>query len=82
MLDKRTQIYLSAAQWRAVEDKSRRLGISCAEVIRRAIDADQDSEPSLSAVLDKVAGSWAHLSQFDEAYVERMRGEWRERSGG
>ena len=56
MLAKRTQIYLSETQWKAVEEGAHRLGISAAEVIRQAIDQSLAERPSLDDVLGGVAG--------------------------
>lgn len=82
MLSKRTQIYLSEEQWQAVEDRARQLGISAAEVIRRAVDRELSNKPRFAEVLGEVAGAWAHLESIDSAFIEKMRREWEGRSGG
>ncbi len=78
---RRTQLYLSEAQWKAVEEKARRLGTSAAEMIHQAIDQSLGRRPPLDDVLDRVAGAWAGLEQFDSAYLARIRAEWDRRTG-
>ena len=53
---KRIEISLSETQWKAVEERAHRLGISAAEVIRQAIDESLAERPSLDDVLGGVAG--------------------------
>ncbi len=73
---KRTQFYLSHAQWDALEAEAHRGGVSAAEVIREAIDRYLATKPDFVATLRAVTGAWADTPADSEAYVRGLRSEW------
>lgn len=75
---KRTQIYLSEAQWRDLSRTARTEGTSVAELIRRAVDATYRTarlDPVAVEAWDALAGMWAGRDDIPEAasYVRRLR---------
>ena len=75
---KRTQIYLSDAQWRDLSRAARTEGTSVAELIRRAVDATYRTarlSPAAVEAWDALSGIWAGRDDIPdaEAYVRRLR---------
>ncbi len=82
-LSKRTQLYLAREQWATVEATARRLGVSSAEVVRRAIDMYCRQMPDFSSTAAKVAGAWKGRKGLPKSSdVRRFRQEWEKRPGG
>ena len=75
---KRTQIYLSDAQWRDLSRSARQEGTSVAELVRRAVDASYRTErlsPVAVEAWDAMAGLWADRADVSDGveYVRRIR---------
>jgi hypothetical protein len=74
---KRTQIYLSAEQWRELNARSKREHTSVAELIRRAINQVYRAKrkTTFRAALHDVAGIWADRADIGETeeYVRALR---------
>jgi hypothetical protein len=75
---KRTQIYLSDAQWRDLSRSARAEGTSVAELVRRAVDSTYRTarlSPNAVEAWDSIAGIWADRADIGDstAYVRRLR---------
>ena len=78
---KRTQIYLTAAQGRLLERRSRATGRTVSELIRAAIDEvyarrTMDREAQIRLARHS-AGAWKDRPETGAEYVERLRGSRR-----
>jgi Ribbon-helix-helix protein, copG family len=76
---RRTQIYLTEAQGRLLEGRSRATGRSVSQLIREAVDGTyvrgrETSRAERVRLARKAAGAWAKFAETGEAYVERIRG--------
>jgi hypothetical protein len=76
---RRTQIYLSEAQGRLLEERSRVTGRTVSDLIREAIDDVYAGRRGMSRaermrLAKKTAGAWKDFSETGAAYVERVRG--------
>jgi hypothetical protein len=79
---RRTQIYLTEAQGRLLERRSRATGSPISELIRAAIDQVYAGERRLSRadrvrLARKTAGAWKDFPETGAEYVERLRGSGR-----
>lgn len=81
-LTKRTQIYLTHEQWARVEAKANRIGVSAAEVVRRAVDAYCASPEDFRSAVRAASGAWRNRKLDAEAYVRGLREEWNTRPHG
>lgn len=74
---RRTQIYLSAEQWRELSAKAKAEHASMAELIRRAIDQVflVKGKENFTAALHDVAGIWADRTDIGttKEYVRALR---------
>ena len=76
---RRTQIYLTEAQGRLLESRSKATGRTISELIRDAIDAAYSSGRRVSRaerirLARAAAGAWATAAETGAEYVERIRG--------
>lgn len=72
MLSTRTQVYLTDAQRRRLDARSRRTGASMARLIREAVDAYlPDDRPDPQAVLDETFGTLPDLELPTRAEWDR-----------
>jgi hypothetical protein len=79
---RRTQIYLTDEQGKALEDRSRQTGRSVSQLIRDAIDNAYAARRPMSRaervrLARQTAGAWAGLPETGAEYVERVRGRGR-----
>jgi hypothetical protein len=79
---RRTQIYLTEEQGRALERRSRVTGRSISQLIRAAIDAAYTRRRGLTReerlhLARMTAGAWADFPESGAEYVERVRGRKR-----
>jgi hypothetical protein len=75
---RRTQIYLTTAQGRLLERRSRATGRTVSELIRSAID-EVYARPALDQrtrlrLARRSTGAWKDRPETGEEYVERLRG--------
>ncbi|OQY99226.1 MAG: hypothetical protein B6D41_01725 [Chloroflexi bacterium UTCFX4] len=74
---KRTQIYLSDAQWEQLDALSRQQDTSVAELIRRAITRvyPASRQTQFARVLDPVIGMWANHPELGstDSYIRSLR---------
>jgi hypothetical protein len=75
----RTQIYLTEAQGRLLERRSRATGLTVSQLIRDAIDAAYADRRAPSRdervrIARQTAGSWPAFPETGAEYVERVRG--------
>jgi metal-responsive CopG/Arc/MetJ family transcriptional regulator len=63
---------------RWLESRSRRLRVSSAELVRRAIREyrSKESRKSLAGVLRDTAGTWTSVKGDTQDHVEALRKEW------
>jgi len=76
---RRTQIYLTEEQGRALDSRSRQTGRSVSQLIRDAIDTTYTARRPLSRtervrLARRTAGAWAASTETGAEYVERIRG--------
>ena len=76
---RRTQIYLTEAQGRLLEGRSRATGSSVSELIRAAIDHAYGGRGTMSRaervrLARRTAGAWKDFPESGAEYVERVRG--------
>ena len=76
---RRTQIYLTEAQGRVLEGRSRATGHTVSQLIRTAIDTTysrgrQVSLADLVRLARRTAGAWKDFPETGADYVERIRG--------
>lgn len=76
---RRTQIYLTEAQGRLLEGRSKATGRTISELIRDAIDAAyaterRKSRPERVRIARAAAATWPELAETGAQYVERIRG--------
>jgi ribbon-helix-helix CopG family protein len=79
---RRTQIYLSEAQGRALERRSRAVGRTVSSLIREAIDEAYGRRPAVKRmdrvqVAHRTAGAWQDRAESGAQYVRRLRGRRR-----
>ena len=79
---RRTQIYLTDAHGRLLQDRRRASGRTISQLIRDAIDATYASGRRLSQderlrIARRAAGAWADRDETGTEYVERIRGSRR-----
>lgn len=75
---RRTQIYLSDEQGRALQRQARASGRTMSDLIRAAIDAAysggrQMSRSERARIARRTAGGWAGFPETGAQYVERVR---------
>ena len=81
---RRTQIYLTDAQGKLLESRSKATGRTISELIRDAIDAAyatgrQVSRAERVRIARAAAATWTDLAETGAQYVERLRGSRRTR---
>jgi len=61
-----------------LESRSRRLRVSSAELVRRAIQEyrSKESRKSLGTVLRQTAGAWTSVKGDTQDHVDALRKEW------
>lgn len=74
----RTIVSIPEDEKKWLESQSRRLRISSAEIIRRAIREYRlkESKKSLAGVLRETAGTWTSVKGDTRDHVEALRKEW------
>jgi hypothetical protein len=74
----RTIITIEAEDKKWLENYSRRIHLSSAEVIRRAIKEyrRQVSKGDLKRVLEATSGKWKSIKGDSQDYVNDLRNEW------
>lgn len=75
MVSHRAQVTLTDEQYSRLRDESRRTGLSCAELMRRAIDRSYAEGPSgdLEEALAETFGLWKDRELDGAAYVDKLR---------
>ena len=81
---RRTQIYLTDEEDRALERESRRTGRSKAALIRDAIDSAfgveaKESRRRFEQALRSSAGAWSDITDEEVAALTRLRAGWSDR---
>ena len=81
---RRTQIYLTEAQGRLLESRSKSTGRTISELIREAIDAAyasgrQASRAERVRIARRAAAAWSDIAETGAQYVDRIRGNRRGR---
>jgi hypothetical protein len=76
----RTQIYLTEEEKRGLESVAATRGMSQSDVIRTAIDEllARTGPVDRCAVLDGIAGTWAHRTDLPD--IRSLRTGWRRRA--
>jgi hypothetical protein len=75
---RRTQIYLTDEEVKALKRQTKRTGASMSELIRSAIEqtyvrAGQPTKEEALRIINDTAGAWKGRTETGEEYVERMR---------
>jgi len=79
----RTIVSIPEDEKRWLESRSRRLRVSSAELIRRAIRDYRlkESGKTLAKVLRETAGTWTSIKGDTRAHVDALREEWDRKTG-